>query len=308
MRTFTPWWRLALRRSLAHGCAFALAIAVVPAACGEPWASPGDPALRHDVQVLADAGLISAPTLGWPLPWSDIAAGLPEAAESNLTPVQRSAVTRIAQRAAREMRPGSATLDVELAAAYEPDPMRTFEEKPREEGEATLAVHGLGDRFAWKLAGRVVADADDGQAFRPDGSYVAATLGNWVLAEYADTACDFPLAPPEFGCAYTHVIYTTGYRYRGRVQGHPMDADGESIGLGATLLEPGGGRWQTTARNVKVNRAGAAAGHSLSRPGSVTSRSSATSRSHGVTLRFRSATRQLTRRRRTGSWKACGAS
>jgi hypothetical protein len=413
-------------------------------ATAEPWAAPGDPWLRHDVQVLADAGLIRAPVLSWPLPWADIAAGLPDAATSRLTPVQQSAAARVAQRAAQEMRRDSARLGFELAGAHQPDPLRTFEDTPREEGEAALVVDWLGDRFAWKLAGRVVADSGDGQTFRPDGSYVAASLGNWmlgagyrdrwwgpgwqgslilssnarplpaisldrnesrpfdwpvlrwlgpwrfntfmgqlegdrdyphallfgmraearplpslqvavsrtaqwcgagrpcdlatfgdllvgndndqaledqpgnqlagfdlrwswpggglplaiyaqaigedeagfmpskylglfgfeawgdwsgrswrVLAEYSDTACDFHAAPPEFGCAYTNSIYTTGYRYRGRVQGHPMDADGESVGLGATLLGLDGVRWHVTARNVKLNRAGAAAGHSL---------------------------------------------
>lgn len=421
------------------------ASAVPRAGTAEPWAAPGDPWLRHDVQVLADTGLIRAPVLSWPLPWADIAADLPNAATPTLTPAQQAAVARIAQRAALEMRRNGTRLGFELSVAYEPDPMRTFEDTPREEGEAALVADGLGDRFAWKLAARVVADSDDGQTFRPDDSYVAVSLGNWmlaagyldrwwgpgwqgslilssnarplpaisldrnestpfewpvlrwlgpwrfstfmgrleedrdypnallfgmraearplpslqiavsrtaqwcgegrpcdlstfgdllagndndqpldeqpgnqlagfdlrwswpgggipvaiyaqaigedeagflpskylglfgvemwggwsgrswrVLAEYADTACDFHAAPPEFGCAYTNSIYTTGYRYRGRVQGHPMDADGESVGFGATLLDPGGVRWQITARNVKLNRAGAAAGHSLS--------------------------------------------
>ena len=42
----------------------------------------------------------------------------------------------------------------------------------------------------------------------------------------------FSQSPPEFGCAYTNVIYTSGYRYRGRALGHTIDADGESVGAG----------------------------------------------------------------------------
>ena len=42
-----------------------------------------------------------------------------------------------------------------------------------------------------------------------------------------------------------------------------MDADGESVGLGALFIDAGGQRWEVLARNVKLNRAGAAVEHSL---------------------------------------------
>ncbi len=88
--------------------------------------------------------------------------------------------------------------------------------------------------------------------------------GSWrVHAEYADTACDFLSDPPEFGCAYTNGIYTSGYRYRGRVLGHSMDADGESVGGGALFVDSRGRRWELQGRNVKLNRAGVAPEHSL---------------------------------------------
>ena len=89
--------------------------------------------------------------------------------------------------------------------------------------------------------------------------------GTWRMhAEYADTACDFLSDPPEFGCAYTNSIYTSGYRYRGRVLGHSIDADGEAIGAGALFIDSRGHRWEVLGRNVKLNRAGVAPEHSLS--------------------------------------------
>ena len=42
-----------------------------------------------------------------------------------------------------------------------------------------------------------------------------------------------------------------------------MDADGESIGVGLLFIEQSGHRWDLLARNLKVNRAGVAPGHSL---------------------------------------------
>jgi hypothetical protein len=88
--------------------------------------------------------------------------------------------------------------------------------------------------------------------------------GTWrAHVEYADTTCDFLRSPAEFGCAYTNGIYTSGYRYRGRVLGHSIDADGEAIGAGALFIDARGHRWEMLGRNVKLNRAGAAPGHSL---------------------------------------------
>jgi Capsule assembly protein Wzi len=350
----------------------------------------------------------------------------------------------VQQRVAAETATGDVDLLVEVAGTTDPWALRSFEDSPREEGEVTLAADWTGVRFAWKVSAGVVANPDDGQEFRPDGSYVAMNLGNWNIsagyldrwwgpgwegslilsnnarplpsigidrnearpftwpvlrwlgpwrfstfmgqfeddrdypeallfgmrfesrplpslqiaasrsaqwcgegrpcdlstfgdlltgndndqaladqpgnqlagfdvrwswpggrvplalyaqaigedeagfmpskylglfgaegwgewgslswrahAEYADTACDFPTSPPEFGCAYTHNIYTSGYRYRGRVLGHTIDADGESMGVGLLLVEASGNQWNLLARNVKLNRAGVALEHSL---------------------------------------------
>jgi len=436
----SPATRLAAGRA-APACMLVLLAA---AAGAEPWIGPGDVTLRHDLQRLADAGLLSGPSLSWPVGWSQVARELGRIDLDSLVEGQRAAVERVKARAARETRSGDVGLTAAIAGAVEPTPLRTFESTPREEGEASLAADWLGERFAWKLAATVVADPDDDQEIRPDGSYVAASLGNWMVsagfldrwwgpgwqgslilstnqrplpaiaidrnearpfdlpvlrwlgpwrlstfmgqfehdrdypdallfglraeirphptlqiaasrtaqwcgegrpcdldtfwdllagndndqdldeqpgnqlagfdvrwswpasrvpvalyaqgigedeagflpskylglfgaevwgdiaggswrahAEYADTACDFLSDPPEFGCAYTNVIYTTGYRYRGRVLGHSMDADGESIGGGALYVDARGRRWELLARNVKLNRAGVARGHTL---------------------------------------------
>jgi hypothetical protein len=52
-----------------------LLIACAPAGA-DPWARPGDLALRHDIQLLADAGVIKSPVSAWPIPWATIAADL----------------------------------------------------------------------------------------------------------------------------------------------------------------------------------------------------------------------------------------
>jgi hypothetical protein len=419
--------------------------AVLPViARAEPWMTPGDVRMRHDLQQLSDAGLLTGPVMSWPIGWSHVAAEIAELDPARLTPGQLAAVTRLHERATREMRTAGVSLTAALSVAANPDELRTFEHTPREDVEASVSAAWLGERFAWNLSATVVTDPDDDQSVRPDGSYVAMSLGNWMLsagylerwwgpgwegslvlstnarpipavaidrnvpeafdlpvlrwlgpwrlstfmgqlerdrdyshallfgfrteirphptlqiaatrtaqwcgddrpcgldtfwdlwigndndqdlseqpgnqlagfdvrwswpqgrvpvalyaqgigedeagfmpskylglfgaevwgeigdgswrahAEYADTACDFLNSEPEFGCAYTNVIYTSGYRYRGRAIGHAIDADGESVSVGALHVDARGHRWALLARNVKLNREGAANGHSL---------------------------------------------
>jgi Capsule assembly protein Wzi len=431
--------------------AVAAALLFAETAHAEPWVGPGDMALRHDLQQLADAGVLHAPTLSWPVPWSDIRRDVEAAGSRKLSAGVQAALVRVQNRAAIETSTGDVGLAIEAAGTTDPWALRSFEDSPREEGELTVAADWVGQRFAWKLAVGLAANPDDGQEFRPDGSYVAMSLGNWNLSagyldrwwgpgwegslilsnnarplpsigidrneakpftwpvlrwlgpwrfstfmgqleddrdypetllfgmrfesrplpslqlaasrsaqwcgegrpcdlstfgdlltgndndqplaeqpgnqlagfdvrwswpggrlpiavyaqaigedeagfmpskylglfgtetwgewgsrswrahvEYADTACDFPRSPPDFGCAYTNSIYTSGYRYHGRSLGHTIDADGESIGAGLLLVEPSGNQWNLLARNVKVNRAGVALEHSLAdRPATI---------------------------------------
>lgn len=408
----------------------------------EPWIEPGDVVLRQDLQLLADTGVLLSPVLSWPLPWADIRRDVDAADAGKLGAAARSALERVAQRA----RAGQGGLDVVLEVAGTTDPwaLRGFDDQPREQGEIGLSASGSHGRFDWKLSGTAVADPDDGQELRPDGSYVAVGLGNWNLSagyvdrwwgpgwdgslilstnarpvpsialdrnearpfswpilrwlgpwrlstfmgqlesdrdyphtllfgmraearplpslqvaasrtaqwcgdgrpcgldtfadlltgndngddpadepgnqlagfdvrwswpagrvplalyaqaigedeagfmpskylglfggevwgqwregswrihlEYTDSACDFLASPPEFGCAYAHHIYSSGYRYRGRAIGHTLDADGESIGMGISWVTGSGQYWNLLVRDVKLNRAGLASGHSL---------------------------------------------
>jgi hypothetical protein len=410
----------------------------------EPWIPPGDVRLRHDLQQLSDQGLLTGPLLSWPLGWSQVARELGAIDLATLTPGQQAMVSRLRARASREMRTGAIGLEATVSGAADPSTLRTFEDIPREEGEAGLAADWLGRRFAWKLSATVVADPDDDRSVRPDGSYVAMSLGNWMVsagylerwwgpgwqgslilsnnarplpaiaidrneptpsdlpvlrwlgpwrlstfmgqfesdrdfsdarlfglrgeirphptlqiaasrtaqwcgdgrpcdlgtfwdllvgndndqdldeqpgnqlagfdlrwswpgarvplalyaqaigedeagfmpskylglfgfetwgelaggswrahAEYADTACDFLSSPPEFGCAYESVIYTSGYRYRGRVLGHSMDGDGEAVGAGLLFVDGRGARWEVLGRNLKLNRNGSSPAHSV---------------------------------------------
>ena len=71
-------------------------------AAAGPWIEPGDLALRHDIQTLADAGVIRAPVTSWPLSWGDIlndTADFDDAA--SLSDAESAALTRVRRRGLR---------------------------------------------------------------------------------------------------------------------------------------------------------------------------------------------------------------
>jgi len=47
----------------------ALSVCWPPALGAEPWLTPGNVRLRHDLQLLADSDPFSGPTLSWPIGW-----------------------------------------------------------------------------------------------------------------------------------------------------------------------------------------------------------------------------------------------
>jgi hypothetical protein len=83
-----------------------------------------------------------------------------------------------------------------------------------------------------------------------------------VLAEYADTACNFTRQNPLYGCAYRNSIYPQGYTYRARPIGHWLDNDSRLYSLGAILSRPNGDVASLTWRRLELNRDGGA--HAIS--------------------------------------------
>ncbi len=409
----------------------------------EPWVAPGDTRLRHDLELLYDNGVLTGPSLSWPLSWPDIARDIDRAEAAKLPDSTVAALLRVRKRLHDEQRLREPRMFAEAALGANPVVIRTFADTPREDGQASLVVHDLGERFAYRLEATFVSSPEDGQQWRPDGSYLAASLGNYMLSigymdrwwgpgwdgslivgtnarpvpaiaierqestpldvavlrwlgpwrfvtfmgqlegdrdfpnallfgmrielrpipslqiaasrtaqwcgdgrpctwddfwnlfigndndqpldrqpgnqlagfdlrwtwpggsvplalygqaigedeagylpskylglfgaetwgealggswrahvEYADTACNFA-GTPQYGCAYESSVYTDGYRYRGFSLGHPVDSDGESLGIGGMLVDPAGREWRLLFRDMRLNRAGEATGDPL---------------------------------------------
>ncbi len=138
--------------------------------------------MRHDVQLLSDAGLLAGPYLSWPVGWDELAEKLPLAGDADLSAPQARALARVRARATRELKPDEVDLQLRLSAAVEPIIVRNFEDSPREEGEARVSVATQGERWAGRLRLAAVASPDDDQQIRADGSYLGAMLGNWFLS------------------------------------------------------------------------------------------------------------------------------
>lgn len=164
------------------GALFALLGSAAPV-FADPWLSPGDLALRHDIQLLADEGVIRSPTTTWPMSWPDIARDVLAAADRpTLDPLIDGALQRV-RRAARDAAvSGSGGPGLRIAAAGEPTELRTFSDTPRDEGEVGAAMSWLGERMAARLEVTAVANPADGREVRLDGSYLGVNVGNFMIS------------------------------------------------------------------------------------------------------------------------------
>jgi hypothetical protein len=151
-----------------------------PVAWAGPWIAPGDSALRHDLQLLGDAGVIRAPLTTWPLSWGDIAGSLQ--ATADLSPDEAAALERVERRLQQASESGILRFSGEVSLAGNARTIRTFEDGPREDAMVGAGLSYTGNWFAMNLEGQYVDDPQDGKNWRGDGSYLGIALGNWMFA------------------------------------------------------------------------------------------------------------------------------
>ncbi len=162
-------------------------LAASPAAA-DPWLAPGDARLRHDLQLLSDAGIVKAPLTAWPVSWAELARDVRSVGDGAALPAHVSAaLARVREAAADASQIGRLEWNARVAGSEKPMTLRRFGDVAREEGEVSAGLQYTGERFAYRLQAIAVTDPDDDKDFRPDGSYVAAVLGNWIVhAGYVD--------------------------------------------------------------------------------------------------------------------------
>jgi hypothetical protein len=175
-------------RRVLTATSLALTASLMFPAAADPWLAPGDGQLRHDLQLLASAGIVHAPLTAWPVSWAEVARDVRSAGDDPERPLHVAAAlarVRGAARAATDV--GDLDLYARVAGSKHPMTLRRFSDVAREEGEISAGAQFTGDRFALNLQATAVSNASDGKELRADGSYAGMVLGNWMLsAGYID--------------------------------------------------------------------------------------------------------------------------
>jgi hypothetical protein len=151
-------------------------------AVADPWLAPGDEALRSDVQLLADSGILRGPVTTWPLSWPDIARDVLAARGESLDEATGAALLRIRRMARDASGRGFGGAGIRVSGSNEPAELRGFADSPREEGELAMRASWLGDNVAVNLQAAVVTDPEDDKQFRPDGTYLGVNIGNFMVS------------------------------------------------------------------------------------------------------------------------------
>ena len=144
---------------------------------------PGDLGLRHDVQLLADHGVLRGPVSSWPIPRAALLT-IDQSRLEGASPAVLAAWSRLEAALGDDTRVSYHARAAVVAA--DPQRFRGFAAEPREQQELELGVTWRGDgRLSGRLAGTVAGSAQDDRTFRLDNSYLAVSLGNWLLSAEA---------------------------------------------------------------------------------------------------------------------------
>jgi hypothetical protein len=163
--------RLLILLTLASSCAFA-----------GPYIPAGDLALRHDIQRLADHGIIKGPTSTWPLAWGPIIEDVRSADATNLPPAVSDALARVRDRANWETRTRELTFNAKVGVAEKPTRIRSFQNTPRGDIEVAAGFGWIDEWFSIDLNLQGVDSDQDSQDLRGDDSMIGVVLGNWSVA------------------------------------------------------------------------------------------------------------------------------
>ncbi|MGR5341961.1 capsule assembly Wzi family protein [Vibrio astriarenae] len=165
-------------RTTARGLALTT-LALASLAEAKPWIEPTDLHLRADLQLLANANIITVPITTYPLMWDGVISDVRANGRKAKTAIETDAVRRVT-RAFKQSQNTNVTL--EAGVASEASRFQHFGTPMREKGEVTAGYSNMGDWWAFNLEATYAYDAQDDEDVRLDGSYIATILGNWVLS------------------------------------------------------------------------------------------------------------------------------
>ena len=141
-------------------------------------------ALRADVEYLVDSEVLRLPVSTWPMPIDEIHQAVAAVDDSSLEPAPLAALNRLKRVLDSYDTPDDD--EVRVAVSVHPTRFRQNEPVPRDDfsvGFISGRDHG---RFTSHLALSIDSRPPtsevpvDRQVFRPDGSYLSMTTGNWI--------------------------------------------------------------------------------------------------------------------------------
>ncbi len=152
-----------------------------------PWVEPDDLALRNDIQLLADAGIITAPVTTYPLMWNAIKDEITSAKLYLLNDAQKQALNHVRF----SYKYASSHQNITKKSIYLASNDKRFTSYGNsnfDQGNIELSD----EFFVGNLAGKLqvnyrlgldnIPELDQGSGFNLDGSFLAYKLGNWVLS------------------------------------------------------------------------------------------------------------------------------
>ncbi len=151
------------------------------AAVAKPWISPNDMFLRSDIQLLSDAGVITVPVTTWPLNWTGIKQNIFAARNKQLNRRENEARQRVLRRCRFETRTGKRK-SYSVIGSSGVSIANSFGNGSYDGVQLIGSTDWLDKRYAVNLQATTVADPEDGDHLRFDGSYAAVVLDNWILS------------------------------------------------------------------------------------------------------------------------------
>jgi len=151
-----------------------------------PWVEPDDLALRNDIQLLADAGIITAPVTTYPLMWNAIKSDILSAKTSLLSEAQKQALNHVKFNYYYASKNQNITKK-SVYLASDANRFSSYDNNEFDRGHVALSDEFFIGNLAGKLQINYRLGVDDipelNQAsdINIDGSFLAYKLGNWVI-------------------------------------------------------------------------------------------------------------------------------
>ena len=144
------------------------------------WVEPNDLALRADIQLLSDTGVILQPITTYPLMWVGLKQDMDKADQSKFSTIQVSAFERVNAAYTKDHR--SVNTKIELAAASDPTRFIGFGQDYRDKAQTAVNAEVTQDWYSGRLSASYHYDPIDGNSTRLDNSFAAVMLGNWIVS------------------------------------------------------------------------------------------------------------------------------